>query len=184
MSDTFFETIPGQPHSTVHARVWEHPGAVVDLGCRGWDWSAAFIGRKRVIGCDPDLRVTAIPGTELHQSQIGAYDGIVAFQGETFMEADPAGPKSAIWSWKRFSKACVGPLGVAVLKINIEGAELPLLASMGTDDFASIDQVAVSFHAFAWPQMAKSATALIGYLHAVGYEVKVIYEPLGWVLFY
>jgi hypothetical protein len=184
MSDIFFETIQGQPHSTVNSRVWAHEGAVVDLGCRDWDWSGAFIGKKRVIGVDPDKRVTAIPGTELHQSLIGPYDGVVAFRGETTMAAPADGPQSAIWSWKRFAKAAIGPQGISILKINIEAGEYPLLISMDEQDFSQIDQIAVSFHHFAWPGRAKATRALVGYLEDAGYTSRSIYEPLGWVLFY
>lgn len=180
----FFETIPGQPHTTVNSRVWQDDGAVVDLGCRGWDWSAAFIGKKRVIGVDPDRRVTAIPGTELHQSLIGPYDGVVSFRGETTVDAPADGPQNAIWTWKRFSRAAIDVHGIAILKINIEGGEWPLLASMGESDFKSIDQIAVSFHDFAWPDMTKSTRAIIGYLESLGYASKHIYPPLNWWLFY
>ena len=182
--EEFFETIPGQPHSTVHARVWEHPGVVIDLGCRGWDWSGAFIGKKRVIGVDPDKRVTAIPGTELHQSLIGPYDGVVSFLGETTTDAPADGPQNAIWSWKRFVRAAIDKRGVAVLKINIEGGEWPLLASMDHDDFAQIDQLAVSFHHFVWPGMFRTTHALINLLESHGYTARQIYAPLGWYLFH
>lgn len=184
MSDEFFETIPGQPHSTVHARVWQHPGAVVDLGCRGWDWSGAFIGKKRVLGVDPDKRVTPVPGAELHQSLIGPYDGLVSFLGETTTGAPADGPQNAIWSWKRFARAAIDKRGIAILKINIEGGEWPLLASMDADDFVQIDQLAVSFHDFVWPGMAKTTRALISLLESHGYASKQIYPPLGWYLFH
>lgn len=180
----FFETLPGHPHSTVHARVWDHPGAVIDVGCRGWDWSGAFVGRKRVIGLDPDPRTTAIPGTELLQTQLGPYDGVVAFQGETVVDAPADGPQSAIWSWRRLQKMAIGPKGTAVLKLNIEAGEFPLLASMSAEDFASIDQIAVSFHHFAWPDMEPSTKAAIFHLESLGYTSKEIYKPLGWWLFY
>lgn len=181
---SFFETLPGQPHTTVHTRVWDHPGAVVDAGCYGWDWSGIFVGKKRVIGLDPDLSVTAIPGTELLQTQIGPYNGVVAFQGSTLIDAPASGPQSSIWSWKRFAKAAIDSRGIAILKLNIEGGEWPLLASMGESDFKSINQIAVSFHDFAWPDMAKSTKAIIGYLESLGYVSKHIYPPLNWWLFH
>lgn len=184
MNDTFFETIPGQPHTTVHSRVWDHPGAVVDLGCRGWDWSGVFIGKKRVIGVDPDKATVAIPGTELHQSLIGPYDGVVSFRGETVVDAPADGPQAAIWSWKRFCRAAVDARGISILKINAEGSEYPLLASLDDADFAAIDQLAISFHHFVWPGMTKSTKALVGLLESHGFTSKVIYEPLGWHLFY
>lgn len=182
--DEFFETLPGQAFSTVHSRVWDHPGAIVDVGCRGWDWSAPFIGRKRVIGLDPDPRVFAIPGTELMQTQLGAYDGVVAFQGETFIDAPAGGPQSAIWSWKRFARAAIDSRGVAVLKINAEGAEWSLLASLDEEDFSKIDQIAVSFHDFYWKGMAKTTRALISLLESHGFTSKQTYAPLGWHLFF
>lgn len=182
--DEFFETLPGRAFSTVHSRVWDHRGAVVDVGCRGWDWCGTFIGRKRVIGLDPDPRTTAIPGTELIQAQLGSVDGVVSFQGETSVGAPAAGPQSAIWSWRRFKHAAIDSRGIAILKLNIEGGEWPLLASMGHEDFAGIDQIAVSFHHFVWPGMIKSSTAACGHLASHGFKVKSIHEPLGWVLFY
>lgn len=184
MSETFFETLPGQPHSTVHSRVWEHPGVVIDLGCAGWDWCGPFIGKKRVIGVDPDLSVPRIPGAELMQTQIGPYNGVVSFQGATCVDAPATGPQSSIWTWKRFYKASVDSKGIAALKINIEGGEWPLLASMDEDDFAKIDQIAVSFHDFVWPSMAKSSRAMVYYLGSLGFRMRHIYPPFNWWLFY
>lgn len=183
-SDNFFETIPGQPHTTLHKRVWDHPGAIVDVGCAGWDWCGVFLGRKRVIGLDPDLSVPVVPGAELIQTQLGPYNGIVSFQGSTGFNLGADVPQAPIWSWKRFAKAAIDSRGIAALKINAEGAEWPLLASMGEDDFQSIDQIAVSFHDFVWPEMAKISEVLIGYLVRVGYKSHGIYPPYNWWLFY
>lgn len=184
MSESFFETIPGQPHTTLNTRVWNHPGAIVDLGCLGWDWCATFLGKKRIVGVDPDLNVPTIPGADLMQTQIGPYDGVVSFQGATYVNASELGPQVSMWTWKRFYKAAIDSKGIAALKINIEGGEWPLLASMDEDDFAPIDQIAVSFHDFAWPGMAKVSKALIGYLENVGYKSRSIYPPYNWWLFY
>lgn len=186
MDDTFFETIPGQPHTTLHSRVWNHPGAIVDVGCAGYDWCKVFIGKKRIIGLDPDLSVPKVPGVELMQTQLGPFNGIVSFQGATNfnLEDVPALPLFPMWSWKRFAKAAIGPAGVAALKLNIEGSEWPLLASMGVSDFECIDQLAISFHDFAWPDMAGVSKALISYLESLGYHSKEIYKPLGWWLFW
>jgi len=180
----FFETIPGQPHTTLHSRVWQHPGAIVDLGCAGWDWCNVFIGKKRVIGCDPDLSVSAVPGAELIQTQLGSCNGTVSFQGSTNFHVDPRAAQFPIWSWKRFAHAAIGREGIAALKINIEGSEWPLLASMGTDDFECIDQIAVSFHDFVWPHMTQISEALREYLRCVGYHSREIYPDLGWWLFW
>lgn len=183
MAETFFETMPGQPHTTVNSRVWGHPGAVVDLGAAGWDWSGAFLGKKRVIGADPYEQHTP-PGAELIQALVGPYDGTIYFQGSTSVNAALSGPQASMWSWKRFYTASIDSKGIAILKLNIEGGEYPLLASMDESDFANIDQIAVSFHDFVWPGMAKSSKALIAYLESLGYTSKPIYPPLGWFLFY
>lgn len=176
--------MPRQPHSTLHKRVWEHPGTVVDLGCVAWDWCSVFLKKKRIIGVDPDLRVPPMLGAELMQCFIGPYDGAVSFQGSTFVGAPAEAPQISMWSWKRFYKANVDSKGIAALKINIEGGEWPLLASMDEDDFAPIDQIAVSFHDFVWPKMAKSTQALVGYLRALGFTGRHIYPPFNWYLFY
>lgn len=183
MSETFFETMPGYPHSTVNSRVFEHPGAVVDLGCAGWDWSATFLGRKRVIGVDPYEQHTP-PGAELIQATVGPYDGLIRFQGSTIVDAALTGPQASMWSWKRFYHASIDTRGIAILKLNIEASEYALLASMQESDFDNIDQIAVSFHDFAWPGYTKATKAIVGYLESLGYVSKVIYSPLGWYLFY
>lgn len=183
MSDSFFETIPGQSFSTVHSRVWEHSGTVVDIGCAGWDWCAPFIGKKRVLGVDPYER--AVPaGAELLQALVGPYNGTINFQGSTALGAPPAGPSASMWSWKRYYTASIDAKGIAILKLNIEGCEYPLLASMDESDFENIDQIAVSFHDFCWPAYAKSTKAMIGYLESVGYASKQIHRDLNWFLFY
>lgn len=184
MSESFFETMPGYPHSTLHTRVWDHPGVIVDLGCEGWDWCAIFLGKRRVIGVDPDLRVPPCPGAELMQTQIGAHNGITSFQGDTHVTAPAGAPQVSMWAWPRFYKASVDSKGIAALKINIEGGEWPLLASMDEDDFAPIDQIAVSFHDFAWPRMAKSTHASISHLESLGYTSRHTYAPCNWWLFY
>lgn len=182
--EEFFETLPGQPHSTVNSRVWAHPGAVVDVGCAGWDWCGVFLGKKRVVGLDPDLSVPKVPGADLLQTQIGPYNGVVSFCGSTSVDAPACAPQSSIWTWKRFVHAAIDSKGIAVLKINAEGAEWPLLASMDESDFESIDQIAVSFHDFVWPGMAKSTKALVSLLESYGYTSRHIYPPLGWYLFH
>lgn len=185
MSPEFFETIPGYAHTTLHTRVWQHPGAIVDIGCAGWDWCNIFLGKKRVIGVDPDLTVVPVPGAELMQTQIGCANGVVSFQGSTNFRVDSAEvPQVSMWTWKRFVKAAIDKKGIAALKINAEGAEWPLLASMGSDDFESIDQIAVSFHDFVWPEMEKASQALVRYLESSGYASREIYQPYRWFLFW
>ena len=49
----WIQTIPGENYSRIDPRAFEHDGCIVDLGCVHWNWSAPFIGKKRVIGADP-----------------------------------------------------------------------------------------------------------------------------------
>lgn len=181
--DSFFETLPGQPHSTVHSRVWDHPGTVVDIGCASWDWCGIFLGRKRVLGVDP-YEHAAPKGAELLQAVVGPYNGTISFQGSTSVAAPPSGPAVSMWSWKRYAAASICSKGIAILKLNIEAGEYPLLASMDESDFDQIDQIAVSFHDFCWPQFAKQTKAQIAYLQDLGYTAKQINIPLNWWLFY
>lgn len=186
-TDEFFETIPGQPHTTLNKRVWQHPGCIVDVGCYGWDYCNCFLGKKRIIGVDPDLSVPKIDGAELMQAQIGPVNGLISFQGSTNFRVDnPNVPQVPMWSWKRFVAASITADGIAVLKLNIEGSEWPLLSSMDESDFSKIDQIAVSFHHFVpdWREMEKCSHAVIGYLESVSYYSREIYSPLGWWLFY
>jgi hypothetical protein len=183
MSDTFFETIPNQTFSTVNSRVWEHPGAVVDLGCAGWDWCAPFIGKKRVVGADPYEKRTP-PGVELISALVGPYNGTISFQGSTSVSAPSDGPSASMWAWKTFNARTIDKNGIAILKLNIEGGEYPLLASMDETDFENIDQIAVSFHDFCWPRFTRNTRAMVGYLESLGYVSKQIHEQLNWWLFY
>jgi hypothetical protein len=178
-----FRTIPQADYSTLDDRVWAHPGAIVDLGCHPWDWSKVFIGKKRVIGADPFA--TETPGTELYKGVIGAMHGTVMItcQGDSSNIIFPA-PKSVstpILTWKEFVEDYRIDQ-IAALKINIEGSEYALLHNMNDNDFAKIDQIAVSFHHFVWPAFAKTTEETLARLQRVGYTILAINEPWCWYL--
>ena len=55
-------------------RCLQHSGVVLDLGCRSWDWSKYFFGKKRVIGFDVLERVQP-EGAELRRVLVMPYTG-------------------------------------------------------------------------------------------------------------
>ncbi len=69
-----------------------------------------------------------------------------------------------------------------MLKINIEGAEYPLLHSMTVSDFAKIDQIAVSFHDWMDSEQSDLKYASIKLLEKAGFKVESIYPQWGWYL--
>ena len=188
-----FQTIPNgvDTWSTLDDRVWDHPGAIIDLGCNPWNWSEPFIGRKRVIGVDPlaDPR----KGTECFQGVIGPVCGSARLlQTEGAGEASTlVGSSSSVigekvinipmLSWRDFCRTYqIGQ--IAALKINIEGSEYGLIHSMGTLDFDQIDQLVVSFHHWMIPGMEKATEAALYYLRSVGYQIEPIFPACAWYL--
>lgn len=155
------ETMPGNDFSNIDIRALMHPGCIVDLGCLNWDWSNFFIGKKRVIGVDPQEIHIPI-GAELVNAIISDHDGQALFD----MSADCGmlAPNSIAlmhdhhtpilqlpyntvtsYSWQTFCEK-FDITDISVLKVNVEGAEYTILDSMIPADFARIDQIAISFH--------------------------------------
>lgn len=163
--------------------VFATPGVVYDLGCWRWDWLPPFAGRKLVIGVDPQ-ETTQPPGTVLIRRAIAPYGGTVAMHGKGLGAAcaDPALPYTIpsgyaagrdellpgtlshvpAVTWRELLAAYGPP---ALVKLNIEGMELPLLMTL-THPIAP--QVIVAFHSAAtdapqanWPP----AGAVDGVLH-------------------
>lgn len=190
-----FQTIVGDPQwqawSQVDERVWQHTGAVVDIGCNPWNWSEAFIGKKRVIGADPLAQ--AREGVECFQGVVGPCCGtarlVLAGEsgeastavGSVSSIADHGGADFPMLPWREF---CLrfNIDQIAVLKINIEGGEYGLLHSMSTHDFECIDQIAVSFHHWMLPGMDKATNAALYYLRSVGYDIVETFPACGWYL--
>lgn len=128
-----------------HPRVWSHKGVIVDLGCLGWDLSKCFLGKKRVIGADPDEKKIPV-GAQLFNGFVGNYNGTMRFYkspiaGRTtaFYRGDG---KKPIISWRHFCRKFEID-SVSLLKMNIEGMEYDLLIHE-LDPMP--DQIVVSFH--------------------------------------
>jgi methyltransferase FkbM-like protein len=182
-----FQTIEGADWSSVHERVWDHPGPIVDLGCAPWDWSRVFIERgRKVVGADP--LAEPISGTKFpprfFQGVIGPATGMVSFDpdAKSMFNGKRSVKTVPMRSWWQFCEDNQIEK-IAVLKVNIEGGEYALLNSMTEGDLQQIDQIAVSFHDFMFAGMGKATHATKAYLQAVGFSALQINRQYNWCLF-
>ncbi len=168
-------------YTTVDDRVWQHPGPIVDLGCDPWDWSRCFVGKKRVIGADPFA--TQIEGTELFKGVIGATHCTVNItcEGDASTILRQGTKPVHMITWAEF-KAMFGISQIALLKMNIEGSEYALLNAMTDADFAEIDQIAVSFHHWLWPEFERLTQACVQKLINAGFTMRKTNVPWCWWL--
>jgi hypothetical protein len=176
------ETIPGLGYSMIHPRCLDNEGCVIDLGSFKWEWSSFFLDKKRIIGADPFG--TQIPGTELFKGVVGPFDGTSVISDEDIgssVFSDKRGTQVEMLSWKSFCKNFYIDK-ISILKINIEGAEYPLLNSMDVDDFNQIDQIVVSFHNWINPKWKNLTKSSISLLQDHGFKIIQIYERFGWYL--
>jgi len=173
----------GEPWTRVHRRVWEHPGAIVDLGCASWDWSGRFLGKKRVLGVDPFE--TSIPhGAEFWQGAVSVSSGTVKMlkngHGSSTRGAEAqlreTVPAIALAEMLRQRDVT----SVSVLKLNVEGSEVEILMTLPEALFASIDQIAVSFHDFLHGDYRRTE-AVLSYLRN-WYEIVSIDTRYSWYL--
>jgi len=179
--DNLIQTIPGENYSRIDPRAFEHDGCIIDLGCVHWNWSAPFIGKKRVIGADP-FEKTIPEGAELFKGIVGSFDGQVKMNFDNDASSITTGDSSGEWtpslSWKSFCKQFEIDK-ISILKMNIEGAEFPLLHSMDTEDFAKIDQLIVSFHDWLNPAWKSLTEASFHLINSNGFTIRNI-GPYGW----
>lgn len=176
-------TMEGLDYSFVDNRYQTDDGCIVDIGCLNWDWSNMFLKNKRVIGVDPQEK--NIPeGAELFSGVIGPFNGRCNIYGVgegATLNGDTDGYEIEMVSWKTFCQK-FNINNISILKINIEGAEYPLLNSMETDDFEKIDQIAISFHNWLYPKQCKLTEASIFLLETNGFKVQKIQEQYNWWL--
>lgn len=178
-------TIPKYDYSTVDDRAFTHDGVIVDVGCAGWDWCEAFIGKKRVIGVDPFEKTTP-PNTELARCVIGAVSGSALMQTDGDASSSTSYTTEdtisvLMHSWKDFCFT-YDIKNISVLKLNIEGMEYSLLHSMDSEDFSKIDQIAVSFHDWMKPEWSKLTLAAIHLLQMNNFNVHKLDSEWGWFL--
>ena len=165
--------------------VFDTPGAFYDLGCLRWEWAEPFLGRKPVIGVDPHEQACLV-GAELVRAAISPYGGKVTMRGVGLQalcgdsvtpynnkcgyapgrcENEQTGPYAVpAITWAELT-AAHGP--AALVKINIEGAEIPLLF---TARQPMAPQLVIAFHEPGheysqpgWPQV-EAIRACIRYL--------------------
>lgn len=172
--------------STVDDRCLTHDGVIVDLGCLGWDWSSFFFGKKRVIGVDPFEKN---PQAEILRNPVLPFDCYVKMENKgqsstitSYMDDDCKSELFISYSWKSFCYA-FNITSISVLKINIEGGEYPLLHSMDSNDFAAIDQIAVSFHDWNHPEWKNLTRASMELLISEGFTPHQINKEYNWWLF-
>lgn len=180
MNENFFETKkPNYPWSLVHKRCLDHDGIIVDLGCLWWDWSKFFIGKKRIVGVDPNEN--EIDGTELFRGAISNFsgNGTLTSNGGSG-QLIPSKDGFPVLTWDDFTlKYNIN--SISVLKVNIEGSEYDLIESFNQTHFDKIDQIAISFHHFvnsAWKSRTEESLKII---ESNGYLIKDL-GVCGWYL--
>lgn len=181
------QTIKGENYSSIHPRAFEHDGCIIDLGCASWNWSSIFIGKKRLIGIDPFEKHTPL-GAELLNAIIGPFNGISWMNYDGFnskvMQNGILNQKMNLFNVFTWRKLCdeLNINNISILKMNIEGAEYPLLSSMDKSDFEKIDQIIVSFHDWMNPMWSNLTLSSIYLLEKSGFELQVIDSTYNWVL--
>ena len=177
--------------SIIHPRFQDHDGCIVDLGCFGWNrdfnnassdnWAGYFFGKKRLIGVDPQESPNA--HSELFSGFISNFTGKAnlindGIQGKIC--PDPNGIYNVL-TWKEF-KHQFNINSVSILKVNIEGSEIDVIPSLNTEDFKSIDQIAISFHDWLYPDIHSKVQECINHITAHNYE-DIDLGIYGWHLF-
>jgi hypothetical protein len=175
----FFETIPNQQYSLVHNRCLVHMGHIIDLGCLYWDWSKFFIGKKPVIGVDP--QENEIPGTSLFKGAISNFTGKGKLDSLGIAaKLIPHNDGFDTLTWKDFIKK-YNINSISVLKVNIEGSEYDLIKSFDHDDFNQIDQIAISFHHFVNPGWWSQTQECLHIIHSNNFQIRDL-GIWGWYL--
>lgn len=179
------ETLRGHDYSRVDDRAFEKTGVIVDLGCNGWDWGSVFLGKKRYIGADPFAQER--DDAELFKGVVGAKNISIEISTENDKSSIMVEVKTSrvistsMVTWRVFCNSFAIEQ-VAVLKMNIEGAEYELIDSMTPDDFSKIDQLAISFHDWMIPQWKVKTERAIVKLERLGFGVQKIDARYGWHL--
>lgn len=176
------QTIEGADYSTINDRCFVDDDCIVDLGCKYWDWSEIFSGKKRVIGVDPFE--SSKSHFEIFKGIIGNFNGTTKMLNQGIQSNvfdDESGEIVEVKTWKQF-KEDYNIKNISILKINIEGAEYELLKSLDDSDFEDINQIAISFHDWMKPEWKNDTEYCLKLIESKGFEIKKINEPWGWYL--
>lgn len=175
--------IIGTDHFQYDDRVWNVPGPIFDLGCLGWEWSLPFIGKRPVVGVDPQEE-DCPEGCTLVKAVVTPFDGSVYLHSEgiaaSLFDVGPARNVPAVtmsYLRRRFGSP-------ALVKMNIEGAEFPLLIA---EHHPIAPQLVVAFHGWqtqyqpALPPF-EATEAMINYL-SKWYTAQCTRQDLQWWMF-
>lgn len=173
----------------VNPRYKIHDGVVLDIGCVGWNWSEQFAGQKAVIGVDPD-ETTCPTWAKLVRKAVALSDGTAIMRDRIELGQVCPGENSLLFNdgparvVETVSiQALVQAYPLSIAKLNIEGAEYPLLMAM---KHPVADQLVVSFHDTGWLPSSiyppEATVAMISFL-SNWYTPQEIYPPCKWWLF-
>ncbi|HYD25907.1 MAG TPA: FkbM family methyltransferase [Croceibacterium sp.] len=153
---------------------------VIDAGAHRGEFAAsvhaAWNARCHAIEASPALfaRLALPPGTRAHHFALGGADGTATFaladnpEASRAVGGDAAGitvPARGLGSFL----AEVAPDGVDLLKLDIEGAEIAALASLGDDQLAAIGQLTVEFHDWCGQASRAEVDRAIARLRGLGF---------------
>lgn len=169
-------------HSLIADRL-SADAVVLDLGMNRGDFSRALSKRFgcRIIGVEPvpDLfdSLPRLPSVSAEHRVVTA-DGrpaLVHLNPHTCATIDPRLAEPGV-ATVEVAGTTVGELlerhgidHVALLKLDVEGAELEILEAMPADVLASIDQITVEFHDFIDPSQAGAVARVIRRLKNSGF---------------
>ena len=167
------------PHDWLryHPRVFDVPGDVLDFGCLTWDWSKPFIGKKRVIGIDPQEEETP-DGTILHKGLVSTSFGTANIEfGQQNAAIDKIGSDvCSMITYDQFIEM-YDIKEIALLKMNIDGSEYDHIIRWKRPP---ADQLIISFHPWKVNNMT---TGFMMTLLDQWYDRVQIHEQYNWWLF-
>src|SRR3990172_8231860 len=161
---------------------WENQkGPILDIGCHLWDWSAQFADRRHVIGVDP-IEKTCPTWATLIRAAVSIGPGTIRLSDGGGMDNSVVyGTGGTVVPAVSFQELLLHK--PALVKMNVEGAEYPLLMSVS---HPIADQLIVSFHDTEWLSTSAysphATSALLGYL-SNWYTTKCIFHYCKWFQF-
>lgn len=172
----------GTEWGIIHSRAFTTDGVVVDLGCKKWDWSRSFLGKKEVIGVDP-IEDTIPDGAKLFRGIVTNCSGTIRMNIDGESSTISRGGTTLVESIT-FDELCnkFSIDKISIMKMNIEGSEYSLLISMNAAHFNMIDQMVISFHDFLNAYNSKQTNVILSYLET-WYTITNITNLYRWFLF-
>ncbi len=156
-------------------------GVVFDIGVNGGGFSELLAGRcRRVIGFEPDPswqgRWNLPANVEVHPKALAGKTGILSFHVNTdlcsSLHYTEAGTKTVDVEAVTLADAlALVPEGrIDLIKMDIEGEELPVLLSAPAGLFERVAQMTVEFHDFLDPASLPRVLEVISRMRLIGYH--------------